>query len=187
MQRAVEMLSERRSPTATIPHVPDEIRFIPDADAATGFGPGKRPRCWTRSPSTRATGGRWSTWGWPTSATTGSTSTSRPAAANWPGEAGHPAGPVGARLPDGAGRDPHARLPVARDAALPPGQRRLPRAHPAGRVGTPHEAAAGLPGDARRRAAWRSWRASEFPTASAATTPGASRSPVAGAQAWNGS
>ena len=74
----------RRSANRDNPHVPEETRFIPTQTRQTGFGPGKRPRCWTRSPSTRATGGRWSTWGWPTSATTGSTSMCGPAAANWP-------------------------------------------------------------------------------------------------------
>jgi len=67
------------------------------------------------------------------------------------GEDGNPAGAVGAPLPDRAGRDPHAGLPVAGDAAVSPGQCPLPRAHPAGRMGTPDEAAAGLPDDARWR------------------------------------
>ncbi len=38
-------------------------------------------------------------------------------------EDGHPAGAVGASLPDGTRRDPHPWLPVAGDAALSPGQR----------------------------------------------------------------
>ena len=86
LQRAVEMLSEaavsqpRQSARARMKHGSFPTRH------GTGFGPGKKRRCWTRSPSTRATGARWSIWDWPTSITTGSTSTCEPAAASWPGD-----------------------------------------------------------------------------------------------------